>query len=546
MWEPSQMKELKPEAERPAQRKVSCCSKQFLGRLTFFIVALMCLLPRLSIPYHNGQYLWAEDGIIYIDQAKSLVFGTLYTPYAGYLQTYSRLVALVGDVFPLQYIPSIYIVGWLLAFFVTIKIIVDGFQSKNISYLSIFLAICLMLLQPNNGEIFFNNVNAQWFIGLALAIYLIIPRAEAQTIPGVIATFVASISGPFSLIYLPIVVFKISKKTIKQFWAVYSVVLIGALIQASFIVNSDRTNSLSNIDVPLAIKCFFLIFTFGAERFWLIGIGLFWILLVYSFIVAEREKRIDAALLLLAGMSVWAASIYAQIDNISSLAGQVSQGDRYTFIPYATFILSFFYIAKKDYKLLLLSAVCILPFFASRIQPTTESLGLKNIDFNSYVDFASHARGIIIPENPMWPTYPGWYIDGNLYYKLDDNKTTSTSATTPTSEMRLNGIARELTISAPAQYCHSSNYIGVEVNLYQQQGGWLIAKAEAPNKNVVVDRYYPEGSITAQFAFPYYKYSSISIISQGRVYLNNVKSISIYCPGLQRVIVNKTFSPRSE
>jgi hypothetical protein len=520
--------------------------KKMLVVLAPFLVGIIAILPRLSFPFYNGEYLWAEDGSIYINQARSLGVSSLWTPYAGYLQTYSRLIALIGNIFPLRDIPSIYIVGWFFAFFVTIYVIRKNFVALGYRTIGIVIAIAAVFLQPNCGEVFFNNVNAQWLIGLALAVYIITLTAPSQTVLGIFGTFVASVSGPFSIIYIPIILYKIRlRDNLLKYWAIYSATILGALVQAFFIVKSPRASLGKNFSLPLAIKLFFGILTFGAHGLWLIPILIFWFTFGYLLFTSGTHERSTAILFLLAGLGVWSASIYSASSYLSLFAGVVFPGDRYTFIPYATFILAYLAVIRDNIVSYFIISACLLPFFCYQVVPISYSLGLKNLNFDSYVDFSQNANHIIIPINPVWPTYPGWYISGSLFFHHNQRYNNQRYKPVIISFNAAHVLARgdSLTIKSPTMWCAKSNYIGIESVLYHAHAGWVEADLDGPLDNhKSLRRFYPSGYITAQFAFPYRKYSSMSLTT-GSPTPGNIKSISVFCPNLRLIIINKKFNP---
>jgi hypothetical protein len=539
MWHQSQFEERLPSRTIRDEPADHLSLKKMLVVLAPFLVGIIAILPRLSFPFYNAKYLWAEDGTVYINQAISLGVSSLWTPHAGYLQTYSRLIALIGNIFPLRDIPSIYIVGWFFAFFVTIYVIRNNFAALGYRTIGIVIAIAAVFLQPNIGEVFFNNVDAQWLIGLALAVYIITLTAPSQTVLGIFGTFVASVSGPFSIIYIPIILYKISlRDNLSKYWAIYSATILGALIQAFYIFTSPRISLGTSFDLHLAIKLFFGILTFGAHGLWLIPILIFWFTFGYLLFTSGTHERSTAILFLLAGLGVWSASIYSASSNLSSLAVFVfGPGNRYTFIPYATFILAYLAVSRDKIVSYFIISACLLPFFYYQVVPISYSLGLKNLNFDSYVDFSQHANNIIIPINPVWPFYPGWHINGSLFFHHGKGSR-PVSITFNAAHVLARGDI--LTMKSPTMWCAKSNYLGIESVLYHAHAGWIKADLDGPLDNhESLERFYPSGYITAQFAFPYRKYSSMSLII-GSPAPGNIKSISVFCPNLRLITVNKS------
>ncbi len=48
---------------------------------------------------------WAEDGGVFLTQAISNSWGSLLIPYAGYLHTFPRLLAMISLIFGYQELP---------------------------------------------------------------------------------------------------------------------------------------------------------------------------------------------------------------------------------------------------------------------------------------------------------------------------------------------------------------------------------------------------------------------------------------------------------
>ena len=62
------------------------------------------------------QTLWAEDGPVFINQAREMGIHSFWTTYSGYFHLYPRLVAWVSSFFDIQITPLIFLVAWFLAF----------------------------------------------------------------------------------------------------------------------------------------------------------------------------------------------------------------------------------------------------------------------------------------------------------------------------------------------------------------------------------------------------------------------------------------------
>jgi hypothetical protein len=71
----------------------------------FFAIVLFVRCPATIL----HPEFWAEDGVIWYSDAYTIGWHSLFSPHTGYLQTISRLVALVAQGFPLQWAPGIFV-----------------------------------------------------------------------------------------------------------------------------------------------------------------------------------------------------------------------------------------------------------------------------------------------------------------------------------------------------------------------------------------------------------------------------------------------------
>ncbi len=110
--------------------------------------------------------LWAEDGFVWLTGALHRGFlDTLVTPYDGYLQTTSRLVAKPVSELPVSWFaPSMALVGALIV--AGCVAIVWRCSEAYIASRWLRVAMCvLMVVTPVAGVELFNNVtNSIWFM----------------------------------------------------------------------------------------------------------------------------------------------------------------------------------------------------------------------------------------------------------------------------------------------------------------------------------------------------------------------------------------------
>jgi hypothetical protein len=162
-----------------------------------------CLIITLRSPptvLHPG--FWAEDGRVWFQEAYGQGWLTpLFHPQVGYLQTFSRLIADLGLLLPLSWVPAL---------FVAVAVVVQALPAVLVAsrryadvvpdYRVRVLLAALYLLIPNSYEISANLTDAQWHLGLlAVLVVLARPAKGAWRIFDVTVLVLAGLTGPFIL-----------------------------------------------------------------------------------------------------------------------------------------------------------------------------------------------------------------------------------------------------------------------------------------------------------------------------------------------------------
>ncbi len=130
------------------------------------------IVDRLADPQ-----FWAEDGVIFFQQALERgALAAIFVPYAGYLHVLPRLIAAVGTLFPVLWVPALYTVvalaieAWCCSFFALprFRAVV---RSDALRY-----ACCIVLAAvPVGYDLTGNLANLQWYIGIVVALQLLVP-----------------------------------------------------------------------------------------------------------------------------------------------------------------------------------------------------------------------------------------------------------------------------------------------------------------------------------------------------------------------------------
>lgn len=515
-----------------------------------FAIALLLLIPRLDGSYFTGKYLWAEDGNVFINQASTLGISAIWTPYAGYLHAYPRIAAFIANFFALESRPYILLAAWLVSYLILISVILVRGSDLGLKNFSLLAIIALVSAQPSFGEIFFNITNSQWMLGAALTIYVLarFNSNKAQTPVEYIFLLLLCITGPFSVLLLPIILIRAwLYKDLKQYAWIYLITFCCAIVQILVMIGSGRLSS-PDFDPSLSnwLKSFFQIIFFGANNpIAYIAAFVFWGLLVMA--IWRRSDNFShkkiSMLFLVAAVFHIVVALYSSKGNPLAISAP-GGGNRYTWIPYTLIFFGAILASshlRKIQTLLIGSAglIVVLNF---------HSISSPSLQFKSFSNFANYNK-VVIPIHPQWPTYPGWHIDGMpqqqswnsspRIFRVDLQTLSIGGAHLNQSHESHDSLNVSSTTNDPMLIfdkpilCQKSSDIGIEINMVRAKEGWLqLFFGDSQNfieKNSI-KRWYPSGQITAQFAFPnfsngaYLRFDPLEDL--GAIKINEV---AVYC-----------------
>lgn len=487
------------------------------------LVGLFALLPRLdSLEYFYGKYLWAEDGNIFLSQAKDLGISAILDPYAGYLHVYPRLIAAISQLFELIYQPVVLLIGWFVAYFILIHALLRSVYLKERRIIYLTLLVVLVALQPHYGEVFFNITNSQWLLGAALCLYAIADTAIGKlSWIRIIFLFILTLTGPFSVILVPVLIFKlIIKKDWRDCKCTYLTIFLGAFIQFIVLLLSDRvtTGTINRYPWEWVIS-FLKIVNFGANDTLTVLSGfVIWMFITYLvFSSIYKNRRFDSVLktgliLLITASLLIVAGLFSHKANPSAIIA-LGGGNRYTWVPYTLILTSVTLLVGKR-KLL---GGIIISLFGFIFYTNFHKVLSPNLQFYSFAKF-SEINDVIIPIHPQWPTYPGWHISGKPFSVLSSPlpiEIKLTSESISFSGLKANFSNQNLEITAtnedPILFlldeipCGSHSHAGVNIYLFRKNEGWMQffwSTTKDFNETESLRRWYPSGNIKAQFAFP--------------------------------------------
>jgi hypothetical protein len=526
--------------------------------------SLILLYLRMGNFHFISQSLWAEDGRIFFNQSEQLGVRSILVPYAGYIHLYPRLVALIAIRFPVGVVPYFFFFSWVAAFLSTIWVVVDRSKKVDLKPWTIALVAWLITLQPHSGEAFFTLTNAQWFLGVALALYVCLPspikrkwRFFEKLFLGII-----SLTGPFSILVSPVLALRcfILRDFRERKWE-YLIIWISALIQIGFVLTSPRVHGHTQLDHKIAhwVKIGFAFLTFGGTNIGVTACSMVLWLAISALIVRAIVKKkaqpewhprfVLILMVLITGITFVAGGIGSP-KPMESLT-PIGWGARYFIIPYSLTFWSIAYATRNHStsRVILLStlgAIALLSF-----KPIQRSYAQRpDLQWDAYAKLAETGRDVTIPigfQSFEEIQYPGWDIavlgvpkslkpipEFNLMPTAKLARATSSIIVFKGNEIDIhvgNGQAQLLFKIDPMHI--SDAFIGVEIEVNRTSPGWTElywGKDDNFSERRSLRRFYPAGNVKMQFAF-HRKHGEDTLSFHPLIGVGEVKlrAVRLYC-----------------
>jgi len=138
-----------------------------------FLIAFLLIFSRRTDALLHAQF-WAEDGKNWYRDAYQFGFHSLLMPQDGYLQTLSRLIALLALLFPFHLAPLVMNMCAITVQVLPVNVFLSS-RYSNVGLATRTAASFLYLGLPNSYEVHSNVTNLQWHLAL-LACLLLLAR----------------------------------------------------------------------------------------------------------------------------------------------------------------------------------------------------------------------------------------------------------------------------------------------------------------------------------------------------------------------------------
>ena len=204
--------------------------------LLLYLAAVMLVASRRPDGITNPQF-WAEDGTVWFAQAYNHgALSALLSPWTGYVQTFSRLVAAVSLLVPFRDAPLVFNVAAVLAqalapFFLASSRLASVIPDRRLR----LLAAVLWIGAPNGFEIQSNVTNAQTHLAL-LSLLIVLadaPPTRAWATFDVGALLLGGLSGPTCVLLVPVATLAWLRDRHHWRLVVLGTILVPATIQLS-------------------------------------------------------------------------------------------------------------------------------------------------------------------------------------------------------------------------------------------------------------------------------------------------------------------------
>jgi hypothetical protein len=240
--------------------------------LAVFAAGFAVLLLRRPETLTRAEF-WNEDGqVFYIGSFFGSALDQLTRSYAGYLHTVPRLVAWLERLVDVTMAP---LVGNAIALLIVAGIATwiasDRLANVLPSRASRLILAALLIVLPGSWETLGSITLVQFYLGIFLILASLAdgaPRSRWAQVAEVVALMLAALSGPFSVLFVPL---HVARAWIRRDrWAIITAAVVGAcaLLQLLAIALGTRSPEIPTIAGAAALL---------VARVWSTVIGDFWL-----------------------------------------------------------------------------------------------------------------------------------------------------------------------------------------------------------------------------------------------------------------------------
>jgi hypothetical protein len=209
--------------------------------VVFVVGALVTMARAPEVILHPG--LWAEDGTVFFQGAYQTNWHAPLTQAdGGYLQTFSRLIADVGLLVPLRWVPVLFMVVALSVQVLPAVVVSSHRYARAVHDVRVrWVLAAVYLIVPNSSEVFVNLTDAQWHLALlAVLVVLALPATGGWKGFDVAVMVLSGLSGPYVLSLLVVVAVVFYRR--RQRWTVVlgAVGLVVGAVQFLELVTATR------------------------------------------------------------------------------------------------------------------------------------------------------------------------------------------------------------------------------------------------------------------------------------------------------------------
>jgi hypothetical protein len=373
------------------------------------LLVIVILCWRRSIAFMLPQF-FAEDGAFYSD-ALTNGAGSVVTPFAGYHHFAIRLVAWATVQFDSLYAPNIFLFASVLT---TIAVTAACFSSRIDLPCRPLFALSIVLV-PHTCEVFANLTNINWILALGLVLLMLAkdPTTPLQWAADIIVMILTGLSGPFVVIWLPLLVWRAYRR---KSTASATIALL-ALACSAVHIFAQRTYHVETpidqfplrdwIDVPMMrlVGCLILPGALAQTMttWLLVSLGISF----FAFVLWRGSKSdtceqvwiVFGALLLLLGIVLY--KFRFELDQILS----PENGDRYFYIQKVLLLWILIYGFGPHPVWRRISAVLALASLVASSSHFRWSEPYKDYDWPTYSATIRNGDAVVVPVNP-----PGWMM----------------------------------------------------------------------------------------------------------------------------------------